>query len=230
MGWRDWLSLRKAGPSAERWPAWPTRWIVLDVESTGLDSRRDHLLAVAAVAVHLGDGGDRIVLGDSFDAVLQHDPHNAEPDRSNILLHGIGVGRQRSGLPRAQALAAFEAWAGGSPLIAFHAAFDRAMIERARRELGLAALPNPWLDLEPLAAVLRRDIRARSLDEWMAALGIVCAVRHQAAADTLATAELLLRVLPALRHAQLAAQGAASGAPPFAAVQELAEQRRWLPD
>jgi DNA polymerase III subunit epsilon len=129
-------------------------------------------------------------------------------------------------VPRAQALQAFAAWAGEAPLIAFHAAFDRAMIERACREQALAVPANPWLDLEPLAAVLRRDVRARSLDEWMLALGIVCAVRHQAAADTLATAELLLRLLPRLRHELRTPAGGLR----FAAVQELAEQRRWLPD
>jgi DNA polymerase-3 subunit epsilon len=225
MGWREWLGSKRGVVGAAALAVSPARWIVLDVESTGLDPKRDHLLAIAAVAVHLG-GGDRIALADSFDVVLQHDSRGAAPDRSNILLHGIGVGRQRDGAPRGQGLAAFEAWAAGAPLIAFHAAFDRAMIDRARRELGLAALPNPWLDLEPLAAVLRRDIRARSLDEWMAALGIVCAVRHQAAADTLATAELLLRVLPALRRELRAPEGAMR----FAAVQDLADQGRWLPD
>jgi DNA polymerase III subunit epsilon len=223
MDWRRWLGLRDGHTAAED-SAEPARWIVLDVETTGLDSRRDHLLAVAAVAVHVAEG-DCIKLGDSFDAVLQHESAQGEPDRPNILLHGIGVGRQRAGAPRAEALSAFEAWAAGAPLVAFHAAFDRAMLERARRELGLSVPANPWLDLEPLAAVLRRDIRARSLDEWMAALGIACAVRHQAAADTFATAELLLRLLPALRRELRTPAGALR----FAAVQELAEQRRWLP-
>lgn len=222
MGWLDWLRRPGADPAPA---AEGSRWVVLDVESTGLHMKRDHLLAIAAVTVHLdGPGPDRIVVGDSFDAVLQHDAGGAAPDRQNILLHGIGVGRQRAGMPRRQALEAFDAWAAGAPLIAFHAAFDRAMIDRARAEQGLAATRNPWLDLEPLAAVLRRDVNARSLDEWMEALGIRCAVRHQAAADTFATAELLLRLLPRLRH-ELRRP---AGAPPFGAAQRLADQRRWL--
>jgi DNA polymerase III subunit epsilon len=232
-GWR-WTSCVD-GPVVTNWldrwrgaravqPALPGRWIVLDVESNGLDARRDALLAIAAVAVRVDPEPAAIVLADSFDAVIHYDPGNAAPDRENILLHGIGVARQRAGQPQGAVLAAFEAWAAGSPLIAFHAAFDRTMIDRARRAEALAALANPWLDLEPLAAVLRPNLKARSLDEWMAALGLHCAQRHQAAADTFATAELLLRLLPALRR-----ETGRGGGLDFAAAQRLAAQRRWMP-
>ncbi|MEY3295007.1 MAG: polymerase PolC-type, partial [Pseudomonadota bacterium] len=79
---------------------------------------------------------------------------------------------------------------------------------------------NPWLDLEPLAGVLMPQVRARSLDEWMHELAIPCLARHEAAADTLATAELLLRLTPRL-NAEIGGAG-------FAAAQALAAQRRWV--
>lgn len=213
---QDWL--RPSGPGQE---LLDVRWVVLDVESSGLDPRHDRLLAIAAVALHITDSRARIELGDSFEVVLQQPPLKQGPDRANILLHGIGVGAQRAGTPRPKALRAFVDFAAGAPLIAFHAAFDRALIDRALHLESLPALPNPWLDLEPLAAVLRPQVRARSLDEWMQALGIHCAVRHQAAADTLATAELLLKLWPALL--------AELPRPRWRAVQALADQRRWLP-
>ena len=197
------------------------RWVVLDVESSGLDVRRDRLLAIAAIAVRVDGGRARIELADSFEVVLQQPQTGAGPDRQNILLHGIGVGAQRAGVERRQALRAFADYAGSSPLLAFHAAFDRAMIDRACQAEGLPVPRHGWLDLEPLAAVLKPQIRARSLDEWMQALGIRCAVRHQAAADTLATAELLLKLWPALK--------AELPSPSFRAVAALAAQRRWLP-
>lgn len=197
------------------------RWVVLDVESSGLNPRQDRLLAIAAVALQVKGPRAWIDLGDSFEVVLQQAPHAQRPDRANILLHGIGVGAQRAGMPGAQALRAFRDYAAGAPLIAFHAAFDRAMIERALQAEALPPLQNPWLDLEPLAAVLQPQVKARSLDEWMQALEIRCAVRHQAAADTLATAELLSKLWPRLL--------AELPQPDFRAVQALAAHRRWLP-
>jgi DNA polymerase III subunit epsilon len=197
------------------------RWVVLDVEASGLDAAHDRLLAIAALAVHIAGGRARIVLADSFEVVLRQ-PHGtaSEPDKANILLHGIGVGSQRAGVEPMAALQAFASFVARSPLIAFHASFDRTLIERGFKSLVMPGLANPWLDLEPLAAVLHPDVRARALDEWMAHFGIHCAQRHQAAADTLATAELLLHLWP-----QLSAQ---LGEPGIVAARRLAKQRRWL--
>jgi len=108
-----------------------------------------------------------------------------------------------------------------SPLIAFHASFDQAMILRAFDAAWGRRPTNVWLDLEPLAAVLHPRIKARTLDEWMAQMNITCAVRHQAAADTLSTAELLLKLWPAVCH-DLGSDVS------FAAVKRLADQRKWL--
>jgi DNA polymerase-3 subunit epsilon len=198
------------------------RWVVLDVESSGLDTRNDRLLAIAAIAVRQAEGSaPHIVLGDSFEVVLRQGGESlAQADKANILLHGIGVGAQRDGMAPGAALEAFERFVGTSPLIAFHAAFDRAMIERAC-DLHQRPRPrNPWLDLEPVCAVLHPGVRARALDEWMAHFGIECAVRHQAAADTLATAELLLKLWPSVRK-QVRSPG-------FGALVDLAAQRRWV--
>ncbi len=84
------------------------RWVVLEVETTGLDTRRDKLLAIAAVAVHFGAGGAApcVALHDSFEAGLHHEAANT--DKDNILVHGIGVDAQRAGAPPAEVLQAFE--------------------------------------------------------------------------------------------------------------------------
>ncbi|EYC51768.1 exonuclease [Hylemonella gracilis str. Niagara R] len=199
-----------------------TRWVMLDVETSGLDPRRDRLLAVAAIALQVDWSSRRIAiaLGDSFEVVLRQDQLTEAKD--NILLHGIGVQRQREGMAPEQALAALADFVGHSPLLAFHAAFDRALITRHMklhlRSTFPQGLPNRWVDLEPLCAVTHEQVRARSLDEWLAHFNIGCAVRHQAAADTLAECELLLRIWP-----RLATQCGC-----WADVERLAEQQRWI--
>jgi DNA polymerase III subunit epsilon len=197
-----------------------SRWVVLDVETSGLDPYRDRLLAIAAIAVRFEGPRACIDLGDSFEVVLRQSDAAAVADKDNILLHGIGVGAQRAGIEPGAALRSFARFASHSPLLAFHAAFDRMMILRAFDAVVGARPPNPWLDLEPLAAVLYPKVKARALDEWLAHFDIRCAVRHQAAADTLATAELLLKIWPmACKEMK---------APGFRAASRLAAQRRWV--
>ncbi len=202
----------------------PSRWVVVDVEASGLDLRRNRLLSIAALALQASSAQPpRIVLGDSFEVVLQQsqaDTALKQVSKDNILLHGIGVGAQRQGTPAPQALQAFVDFVADSPLIAFHSFFDQTLIERNLRQSLQQQLPNPWVDVEHLGAVLSHNPRRYSLDEWMARYGIHCIARHQASADTLATAELLVRLWPKLVERQ---------ATTWPALVNLANNARYLP-
>ena len=210
MRWLDWLGRAQM-------PVDESRWVMLDVETSGLDPRRDRLLAIAAIGLKVDWPRKRLSIcpGDSFEVVLRQEQASA---KDNILLHGIGAQRQREGIAHREALQAFYDYAGASPLLAFHAPFDRTMIERHAR----AALTWPWLhrwlDIEHLCALTHQDARARNLDEWMAYFGISCAVRHQAASDTMAECELLLRIWP-----RVAAECAC-----WRDVERLAARQGWI--
>ncbi len=215
----SWLRrLREAvGPARPVPEARHARWVVVDVETSGLDMHRDRLLAMAAIGVRV-DWAERridVQLADSFEVVLRQEQASS---RDNILLHGIGVQSQLAGIEPVAALRAFADFVGSDPLLAFHSAFDQTLIGRhCRQHLG-RALPNPWVDIEHLCAVTHEQVQARSLDEWMAHFSIQCPRRHQAAADTLAECELLLRIWPVLSR-QCSS---------WRDVQRLAAQRRWL--
>lgn len=195
-----------------------TRWVVLDVETTGLDRQRCQLLAVAALAVHRDGSRLRIQASDSFEVGLHH--VSAGPvDKGNILLHHIGLAEQRRGIDAAQALNGFVQWVDSAPLFGFHVQFDRDVLLRGGRQVRAAPLQGPWIDLAPLASLSHPEVPARALDEWLQHFGIDCAQRHQAAADVWSTAELLLRLWPALLAQQAGHPKAMLG---------LIEQRRWL--
>ena len=191
---------------------------MLDVETSGLNPKHDRLLAIAAIGIQIDWPSQtlQINLGDSFEAVLQQDHASSH---ANILLHGIGVQEQRAGLAPTQALLAFRQFVANSPLLAFHCAFDEAVIQRNMIQHHLGKLSNPWLDLDHLCAVTSEGVRARALDDWLHHFKIECSVRHQAAADTLAECELLQRIWP-----RIAAQSRQ-----WQDVQNLASQHRWVP-
>jgi len=194
------------------------RWIVLDVETSGLDPYSDRLLAIAAVALEVSPDFERIaiVIGDNYEAVLKQDLPSS---KDNILVHHIGAQAQSEGRSPVEVLEEFRDWAGHCPLLAFHSAFDEAMINRAYGLYGLEPLQNEWLDIEPLAKITGVNPSLRALDDWLGHFGIECAVRHQAAADTFATAELLMRLWPYLKRE----------ASSWSSLRSIARQASWIP-
>lgn len=211
MSW--WARLR--AKSREAPPPVDERWVVVDTETSGLDPARDALLAIGAVAVD----AQGVRLGDSFEILIHHLPRN---DAGNAHIHGIGIEAQAGGVPAREALRAFLDYVAGAPCIAFHAPFDRAVLKRACDRAGLRGQQLRWLDAAALAEALASRALApgrRSLDDWLAAFGIGVVLRHNAAGDALATAELLLR---------LRALATTRGARGFAGLERLCGQRKWL--
>lgn len=190
------------------------RYVVVDVESTGLDLNRDRLIAIGAVAVETG----RIVLTDSFETVLRQEKVSA---KDNILIHGIGGEQQREGLPPAEALLGFLDYLGKSPLVAFHVTFDETMIKRAMRHFLGLDFKHPWLDLAYVMPGLLPEYarKYRALDDWSGHFEIANYARHSALADALATAQLLQC---ALKLAPTRKAGSYKG------LQDLEKAQRWV--
>lgn len=206
--WRRWQP--RPTPSAQR-------WVMIDVETTGLDPRRDALLCVAALAIDVRGPTPQIVAGDSFEVLIAQDVLRATHD--NILLHGIGWGQQRKGEPLQRALEALTAWVADSPLLAYHAAFDQAVLHQAYKQARLAQPNWPWLDMADLLPAAYPALAARSLDHWMQQLDVRCVRRHQAIADVWATAQLFLKAWPRWQAQQLTSWPQLKG---------KAEEIRWL--
>ena len=168
-------------------PIEASRYVVVDVESSGLNIAKDRLIAIGAVAVVNG----KIQLGDSLEIVLQQ---ASVSGKDNILIHGIGGTAQREGVPPVEALLTFLEYLGKDALVAFHAAFDEAMIKRAVKTFLGFRFKHIWTDLAYISPALYPNLalRHRSLDHWMGHFGISNFARHSALADALATAELML--------------------------------------
>ena len=204
--WRD-----LPQPSLET-PFTAARYVVLDTETSGLNPARDRLLAIGAVTLE----AQRVMVADGFESTLRQ---SRPSDRTNILLHGIGEAAQREGEDTGAALLRFLEYAGKSPLFAYHAPFDRAMLDRAlHASLGIK-LRLPWLDLAAVLPALFGERPHQALDFWLERFGIDTPVRHSALGDAFATAQL----------AQIALHQAQSGGLlHFKALSHLARDARWL--
>ena len=172
------------------------RYVVVDTETTGVDLRRDRLIAIGAVAVERS----RIALADCFETVLRQD--KASP-HANILVHRIGGQTQLAGVEPHAAMLAFLEFLGKSPLVAFRAEFDQTMIERGMRSILGLPFRHPWIDLAFLLPALYPGTECRSLDDWLLHFGLAGGERHQALADAFATAQLLQIALVAADRVEM---------------------------
>ncbi len=191
------------------------RFVVADVETTGLQPYSDRLISIGAVVVEQG----RVRLSESFEVVFRQPQAS---NTANILIHGIDGTTQLSGRAPADAMLEFLDYAGAAPLVGFHADFDRVMISRAADHSIGSKPTNNWLDLAFLAPAVFDTANSKSLrtlDEWLQRFGILNYARHNALADALATAQLLQVVL---------AQAMTNGAQTLHDLMETEKDQRWL--
>lgn len=190
------------------------RYVIVDVETSGLDMKKDRLISIGAVALNQG----RIDFADTFQVILRQDQVSSN---ENILIHGIGGSTQSSGVEPADALLRFLQFIGKDQLVAYHAFFDQAMIDKAMIEyLGLR-LGQSWIDLAwvlPDLFQYRNDNRV-ALDDWLQFFAIENHQRHNAVFDAYATAKLMQVAI-----AQAARKGARS---PDSFI-KIEKARRWM--
>ncbi len=207
-------ALKTATPIDPRTMLADLRWVVVDVETGGLNPHLDPLLSIGAVEIRNG----RISLGSGFEAGLQQ---ATATSHENILVHGLTHSQQLAGLAARDVLLGFADFAAGGPYVAFHAGFDRTALQVAmQKELGWN-FPGRWLDAAVIAPLLfpRLASTCRSLDDWMDALAIQNYARHSAAADAAATAQLWLILLDTAARQNILTLKSLEG---------LAQARKWL--
>lgn len=163
------------------------RWVVLDLETTGLNLNRDLVLSIGAVVIE--DGA--IDFSQQFERTLHRHDHKPGP---SVLIHGLGPSAIAAGCAPAEALLDLMAFIGDSPLLAFHAGFDQRMLSRALKDSLGYRLQHPFFDVAELAPLLNPDVvlRDAGLDDWTAHFGLMAQERHHASADAQVTAELAL--------------------------------------
>ncbi len=181
------FDLATSAGALEARPLRTLTYVVFDCETTGLDTEADDLLQLAAVRVVNG----RVIHGEVFDCLV--DPGRPIPEAS-IRFHGITPEMIRGKPPPELVLARFARFAQGAVLVAHNAAFDLALLRKYERRAGVS-LDQPVLDTLLISALLQDQEGDHSLDGVAARLGIAVRGRHTALGDSLATAEILVRLI-----------------------------------
>ncbi|VVP27173.1 DNA polymerase III PolC-type [Pseudomonas fluorescens] len=174
------------------------RWVVLDLETTGLNLNKDRVLSIGAVVIE--DGA--IDFSQQFERTLQCSELKLGP---SVLIHGLGPSAIAAGSDPAQALLDFMEFVGDSPVLAFHAPFDQHMLGRALKDHLGYKLQHLFLDVADIAPLLcpQAPLREAGLDEWIDWFKLEVFERHNASADALATAELALILFSRARQQQI---------------------------
>jgi len=166
------------------------RFVVLDVETTGLNINKDELLSIGAIAIING----QIALHDSFSMQIKQEQPQAN---ASTLIHGLTPNQLRTGIPADTALSAFYRYLEQAHLLAFHAPFDQAILQRSYRKALKRPFKYPFWDVADICAALFPEAAkdTKGLDAWLNKFHLEVTERHNACADALATAELMLILL-----------------------------------
>ncbi len=124
-------------------PGPPDEVVSIDCETTGLNARKDDIVAIAAIKIR----GARIVTSERFEATLRPEAR-MRPDA--IKIHRLREADVADGRAIRDALPELLHFIGGRPLVGYHLDFDVAMLNKhVRRFLGVE-LPNARIETSAL--------------------------------------------------------------------------------
>jgi DNA polymerase III epsilon subunit-like protein len=177
-------------------PATPLRaldFVALDTETTGLDPRRDALVALAVVPFVGGRPRPEAAL------VRLVNPRRPIPPAAQAI-HGIGDADVRDAPAAAEVLPEFLGRCRGRTLVAHAAGFDVAVINGAARAAGLPCVTEPILDIGALAHALFPSWWDLSLDGLARLTEIEPVARHTADGDAVTAGLIFVRMIPLLER------------------------------
>ncbi len=168
-------------------------FVVVDVETTGLDPVQDRITEIAMMKIRDG------ALQDEFSTLIN--PLVSIP--ANITaLTGIDDLMVRDAPTAREVVPFIVEFLGDAVFVAHNAPFDWGFVqETVRRERG-TQLSNPQLCTVKLSRRLLPTLPSKSLDPVTRALNIRIPDRHRASGDAYATALVLIKFLSHLEHHQ----------------------------
>ncbi|MBX4259037.1 PolC-type DNA polymerase III [Clostridium estertheticum] len=166
------------------------RFVVFDLETTGLSSENDKIIEIGALKIENGKIVDR------FSEFVN--PGIDIPYKI-IELTGITNDNVSDAASIEDVLPKFLEFTKDSVLVAHNSDFDASFIKKNSQRLGLK-FQNAIMDTIPLAKYLLKDLKTFKLNTVAKYLGITLENHHRAVDDAKATADILLHCFGLLRE------------------------------
>jgi DNA polymerase III subunit epsilon len=171
----------------------PDEAVSVDCETTGLSTRKDDIVAVAAIRIR----GNRILSSERFEATVKP---RARLNAEAIKVHRLRERDLASGRSIDEVLPELLRFIGSRPLVGFYLEFDVAMLNKPVRRLLGIELPNEQIEVS--AIYYRRkygdapsgtqvDLGFMSI---MTDLGLPSLDQHDAYSDALMTAMMYVKL------------------------------------
>lgn len=143
---RRWMRKRLRDPRyAFMWEPPPAdEWVVLDCETTGMDRRRDEIVAIAAVRIQ----GQRLLTSQKLELLVRPDKRAPSPEA--VRIHQLREQDVAQGIAPAEAMHHLLHFIGSRPLVGYYLEFDVAMIDRVLIPLIGLGLPQPKIEVSAL--------------------------------------------------------------------------------
>ena len=170
-----------------------TAFVVLDFETTGLNSNLDEIIEIGAVRL---EGGKEVA---EFSQLVN--PGRAIPEKV-VELTGISSAMLAGQPSLAEVFPSFEKFLEGAVLVAHNASFDMAFLRRAFQRFG-KEMDHPILDTLALARNAYKELRNHKLGTVCKHLDISLKNAHRAVHDARATGQVLVKTLERLGVARL---------------------------
>ena len=168
-------------------------YTVFDTETTGLEpSNGDEIIQIGAARIV----NNRLLRQEVFDQII--DPE-CPLKPASIPIHGITEDMVRGKPTIDVVLPSFYEFCEDTVLIAHNAAFDMRFLQLKEERTGIK-FSQPVLDTLLLSAVAHPNQESHKLDVILERLGIQIGSRHNALEDSLATAEVFLKLVPLLEE------------------------------
>ncbi|MEB2774013.1 3'-5' exonuclease [Algoriphagus sp. D3-2-R+10] len=169
-------------------------FVVLDTETTGLDTKKDSIVSFGAVKI----SNERILVS----SAVEWYPEADQSLKQSPLIHGL-VERQNQ-LPKTLFIKQVLEYISNAILVGHHLGFDLAMLQQTTKDYGLTQFNNPIIDTMNFAIRLdhgpqtnlsHMQVKNYSLDALCERFKIPLDDRHTAAGDAHLTAILFLKLV-----------------------------------